>query len=50
MELAEHQKLLLRDFIEENWSDFLDHVEKNYDSREEAEEEAEDICNTLNAG
>lgn len=47
MNLAEHQARLVADFIEENWSDFLQHVGNNYDSDEEAEQEAEDIVKEL---
>ncbi|WP_167608964.1 hypothetical protein [Cedecea colo] len=35
----------LRDFLEENWSSFVDKLAENYD--EEAEEIAEEIVNKL---
>lgn len=47
MNLAEYQARLVADFINENWSDFLQHVGNNYDTEEEAEQEAEDILKEL---
>lgn len=47
MNLSEHQARLVADFINENWYDFLQHVGNNYDTEEEAEQEAEDILKEL---
>lgn len=47
MNLAEHQARLVADFIEENWSDFLQHIGNYYEDDVEAEAEADDIVKEL---
>jgi len=43
--LAEHEAMYVRDFLEENWHEFIDHLAVNYG--DEAEEIAEEIVKNL---
>ncbi|MDU4943894.1 MAG: hypothetical protein E6X23_20550 [Mixta calida] len=43
--LADHEAMHVRNFLEENWHEFVDHLAENYD--DEAEGIAEEICKQL---
>lgn len=44
-QLDDHEASYVRDFLEENWHEFVDKLAGNYD--DEAEEVAEEIVNKL---
>lgn len=47
MKLADYEAFHVKMFLEENFSEFVDKLSEDYDTREEAEEIAEEICNKL---
>ncbi|MEC6720464.1 hypothetical protein [Staphylococcus aureus] len=47
MKLADYEAFHVKLFIEENWSEFVDKLSENYETREEAEEIAQEICDKL---